>query len=172
MKDPDEVNLDEPITWVAPTLTFICPWLQWCLERWNRSMISMNQQIPKASNLFIYSVSSVVMLCWDMYINISHILCIYIYVMYVVYSILFCPLQWFGLKIKLWTSMDPSWSSSPEVFSWPGPWVKVIQDHPDINDVFRWFKASEEKVWKVNTLNDRIFPVLWVLCTPKLFPFS
>jgi hypothetical protein len=28
VKDPDEVNLDEPITWVAPTLTFICPWLQ------------------------------------------------------------------------------------------------------------------------------------------------
>mmetsp|Transcript_12239 Transcript_12239/g.21073 ORF Transcript_12239/g.21073 Transcript_12239/m.21073 type:complete len:178 (+) Transcript_12239:38-571(+) len=24
VKDPDEVNLDEPITWVAPTLTFFC----------------------------------------------------------------------------------------------------------------------------------------------------
>ena len=55
MKDPDEVNLDEPITWVAPTLTFICPCLKCCDA------------------------------LLDMYVNLSHILYIYIYYVYIVY---------------------------------------------------------------------------------------
>lgn len=45
IKDPDAVTIDEPITWVAPTLTFFCREAQW-----KRRKLDMAIQMKRSAN--------------------------------------------------------------------------------------------------------------------------